>query len=246
MKELIESNLRNMGSTYGIRVKAVKAIMILPLLTVLLFTLILMFPGTRLFGWEMIQENNLIELLTFLFLLIGGIKGMLLIGYLKKRVLNRYEVIFYTIFSLSLLLIAMEEIAWGQWFLGFDTPMFLKQINTQGETTLHNIQGLHGHSEIFRLIFGLGGTVGVFLSTYRPFQKIGAPFILLPYFIVVVAFASFDLYDDYYLTHIYIKYGNRAMSEVLEMIIGISSFLYIWLNARKIQNILEEEQIKGM
>lgn len=243
MKGLIESNLRTMESTYRIKIKTVKVLMVLPLLTVFLFTLILMFPGTREFGQAMLRENNLIELLTFLFLLMGGIKGLFLTVRLKKT-LSRYEVIFYTLFSLGLLVVAMEEIAWGQWFFGFDTPMFWKHINMQGETTLHNVRGMQGHTEILRLIFGVGGIAGVFLSGHSSFQNIGSPFILFSYFIVIIIFSGLDLYADYYTIHPYIDYGLQRMSEVVEMLIGISSFLYIWLNKRRFRVSEEQNFIK--
>ena len=242
MNELIESNLKNIGGVYGIKIKTIKMIIISPFLIVLLFLLLLIFPETRELGVAMLKENNLVEILTFLFLLSGGIKGFFLVGHFKKKkVLKRQEVIFYTIFSLSLLVVAMEEIAWGQWFLRFDTPIFWKIKNMQGETTIHNLRGIQGHTEILRLIFGLGGVTGVFLSIKTAFQKIKAPFILLPYFIIIITLASLDLYNDYYPTYHYIDCGINIMSEVVEALIGISSFLYVWLNERRIRITIEQK-----
>jgi hypothetical protein len=62
-----------------------------------------------------------------LFLLIGGIKGLVLVWHTRKRGERRIVYGFYAIFSISLLFTAMEEVAWGQWFFGFETHSFLKE-----------------------------------------------------------------------------------------------------------------------
>ena len=239
MKQTIYSNILKNKADYDIKFSTVKFILVFPFLATLSIILILALPLTRHFGLRLLEENNLVELLTFLFLFLGGIQGMLLVKKYKKKVLNKYEVFFYTLFSIGLLIVAMEEIAWSQWFLRFDTPELWKEINVQGETTLHNLKGMQGNTEVLRFIFGFGGTIGVLLSAKRTLKNIGAPFILLPYFIIIIIFSGLDFYGDYYTIHRYINYGISEMSEVIEMIIGVSGFLYIWLNDRKLQILLK-------
>jgi len=41
-------------------------------------------------------------------------------------------------------LVAGEEVSWGQRLLGLGTPDALADVNVQGETNLHNIEGVHG------------------------------------------------------------------------------------------------------
>ena len=41
-------------------------------------------------------------------------------------------------------LVAGEEVSWGQRLLGVGTPGALAEMNVQGETNLHNIEGVHG------------------------------------------------------------------------------------------------------
>ncbi len=43
------------------------------------------------------------------------------------------------IFALGSLFIAMEEISWGQRIFSWETPTLWKEINFQGETTVHNL-----------------------------------------------------------------------------------------------------------
>ena len=49
-------------------------------------------------------------------------------------------------FLLLLLLsifVAGEEISWGQRLLGIETPVFLEEVNVQGELTVHNLRYVH-------------------------------------------------------------------------------------------------------
>jgi len=126
----------------------------------------------------------------------------------------------------------MEGIAWGQWFFGFETPGFWKGINSQKETTLHNIQGISGHSEFFRVIFGVGGFVGILLSFSPKFRKFTPPMILLPYFLIFIVLASMDLYADFYPLPKLVDSGLSRLAEVLEMLIAISAFLYLWFKSK--------------
>ena len=186
------------------------------------------------FMW-MLQENHPVELLTFIFLLAGGLLGLRLAYQLNMRRERAWVYGFYVFFSLILLLVAMEEVAWGQWFFGFKTPTFFKEINAQGELTLHNIQVLQGHSEYFRLSFGLGGLIGYALGRLKPFYKIAPSILLLPWFIVIVGHAGLDLYNDYFPIQREFDYMMQRSSELVEMLIGMVGLLYIWLNSRMLQ-----------
>jgi hypothetical protein len=50
----------------------------------------------------------------------------------------RHRLLFYAL-TIALLLVALEEISWGQRLLGFETPESIKAINVQNETNIHNI-----------------------------------------------------------------------------------------------------------
>lgn len=129
----------------------------------------------------------------------------------------------------------MEEVAWGQHFFGFDTPGVFKSINKQNELTIHNINGLHGHSEFFRIIFGLGGLLGICLNGYIKAQKIAVPRILLSYFLIITIVAGLDLYNDYFPIEKGFDRGVRWMSEIIEALIGIAGLFYVWLMDRKLK-----------
>jgi hypothetical protein len=218
--------------TYNIRPHTKNAIISAPFIIIVFQAFFLFYPATREFGLWMLRENHPIELLTFAFFVIGGIFGFSLAFKASKSGETKMVYGFYALFSMGLILVAMEEIAWGQWFFGFDTPEAWKLINLQGETTLHNISGLQGHSEIFRLIFGVGGLIGIALSFYPYFQKIGVPMLLLSWFIIITLHASVDLFNDYVVIQKHFDRGIQITSELIELFIAISAFLYVTLNAR--------------
>ena len=138
-----------------------KFILFLPVILSLLFGILLIIPRTRMFGIWLLEENKPVELLTFFLFLFGGIYGFKFLFKIVK-LKRRLTFFFYLIFSVSLTFLALEEIAWGQWFFSFDTPEYWKNINMQGETTLHNLKGIQGNMEIFRFLFGIGGICGIF------------------------------------------------------------------------------------
>ena len=126
-----------------------------PLIIMLLTALLIFIPATRNFVFSIIGgENGPVELLTFIFLMVGGVFGLKL-AISRSVVREKYVSFFYVVFSFFLILVAMEEIAWGQWFFHFETPEEWKKINMQGETTLHNLEGWK-YNQILRFIFGMG------------------------------------------------------------------------------------------
>ena len=108
-------------------------------------------------------------------------------------------------------------------------------MDSKGELTLHNIQGLQGRSEFFRLLFGLGGLTGYVISRFGCLRKIAPPVLLLPWFLVIIAHAGLDLYNDYFPLQTGFDHTISRSSELVEMLIGMTGLLYVWLNARMLQ-----------
>ena len=210
---------------------------LMPIIIMFFETIFLAYPETRSLTVWMHQENHPIEILTFLIFLIAGIMGLQLSYKTKMAGEEIFVYGFYIFFSITLLFIAMEEIAWGQWFIGFETPEIWKSINMQEETTLHNIVGLQGHGEIFQLIFGIGGLVGILFSYNPRFEKIGSSILLLPWFIVISLYATLDLYNDYIPIQTGFDYYINMTDELIELLIALSALLYIQLNSRKLGHL---------
>ena len=137
-------------------------IILAPLVIVVVYGLLLSIPSTRSTTLGMLDENHHVELLTFASLLLGAVLGLILAWRTRR---TAFVSVFFALFALGLLFAAMEEVAWGQTFFGFETPPMLKGLNRQNELTLHNIRGFHNRTEFFRIAFGVGGILGVYPQT---------------------------------------------------------------------------------
>lgn len=230
----IEEAIQHSKATYAIRSQTAKAIIIAPILIILLQSAALLYPAIRKWGLWMLQENHPVELLTFVIFLAGGALGIRLAIKTKKSGEPLIVYGFYSIFAAALIFIGIEEIAWGQWLLGFDTPEAYRQINQQQETTIHNLRGLQGHSELLRLTYGIGGLIGIYLAKFPIFQKIAAPALLLPWFIIISAHASIDTFNDVIPIEPQFDFFMQKTSELIELLIAISASLYLYLNTRAI------------
>ena len=200
-----------------------------------LYSLLLVLDPTQWIAVRLLGENQLVELLTFATLLAGGILGLSLVWRSRRRIDNNLIVTFYTLFSLGLLFIAMEEISWGQQFFHFATPEWLAGINAQDELTLHNINLFSDYLEAWPLAFGLGGCLGVGLGSYSRFRPIAPSLLLLPWFIIIGLHSAIDLYHEFHIFSHHLDQLINHLDELAECMVGVSSLLYIWLNRRFFQ-----------
>lgn len=231
-----KSIAQTLKSNYGVSKKAALFISLSPIILTLAYNVLLVMPSYRSFAFWLQEENSPIELLTFIFFLTGGVLGLYFtFKFIKHN--KKSTTIFYVFFSICLLIIAMEEIAWGQWFFFFDTPENWKEMNTQGETTIHNLKGFHGHNEILRFLFGFCGITGVFLGKFEILKKISANVILIPWFIIVVFHSIADIFTNSENISYNIYRALQTNSELVEMLISVSAFLYLWLNFRLIKKL---------
>jgi len=219
---------------YGMRRMSVLAIVLSPIAIFLTYSVLLLLHSTRDFALSMRGENRTIELLTFASLFLGGVLGLMLAWKAKQSNEACITYGFYLVFSIGLIATAMEEIAWGQWFFGFETPLAWKGINVQGELTLHNIRGIHGKTEFLRFAYGVGGLVGIWLARFPKLRLIGTPKILLFWFLIISIHATLDLHVQFFTIEYRIDNLINLVSEFTELMIGISGFLYIWINTRRI------------
>lgn len=216
---------------YKINKKTGLIILISPFFLVVILMVLFIVPSTRNLAFWLLKENNPVELATFIIFFTGGIFGIYNL-FTSQIGLNNFSKSFYLIFCICLIIIAMEEIAWGQWFFNFETPKFLGEINRQGETTLHNLEGIQGNTEIFRFIYGLGGIIGCFLKDSFFIKKIKPSGILLPWFVIIIVHSILDFISDFINIQENVNYAFSKSSELIELLISISAFVYLWLNLK--------------
>lgn len=210
-----------------------KIIFIFPIIISILLLLFIIIPFTRNFGFWLLEENKPIEILTFIFFIIGGVYGMFFSIKLFKIKANRLPAYFFLLFSAFLILIGMEEISWGQQFFHFETPDQWKAINKQGETTLHNLGFMQKFNDNLHFIFGMAAIIGVLIRNHPFFKEIGVPIILLPWFLIIVFQSAIDILVDTITVSDFLNFAIERANEFIELLIAISAFLYLLLSSEK-------------
>lgn len=72
-----------------------------PLLIVLVYTFLLALPITRNFAIWALEENQPVELLSFIFAVLGGIFGLILVWQLKQQKRSLVPLLFYLVFAVG-------------------------------------------------------------------------------------------------------------------------------------------------
>lgn len=199
----------------------------MPALLLGLYALLLWLPATREAATWLVQENRPVELLTFLLLFVGGCWGIGHARHLRRQGSPRMQWGFYACFSAGLLVVAMEEVAWGQQFLRFDTPASWKALNVQDEVTLHNLEGLQGRSGYLYLLFSLAGLWGMWRGMTLGTHFHTVPRLLLPWLVTIALFGVFHLYLGYEPLSESFNLMMRRLSEVVELFVGLVAFRFI-------------------
>ena len=208
-------------------------LIVCPVALILLLSVLLLNRDTRPYVGAALAENGPIELLTFIFLIAAGLTGLRYAGSLRLAPRSRFDAAFMTLFSFGVLFVGMEEISWGQWIFGFNTPDIVVKHNAQQELTVHNLAIWNDYIEVLPLIFGLGGIIGLVLRPIRIFRRIAPNPMLIYWFVTIAVFSTADLYHEFAIhsDRLY-RYINR-LDEAVELLVGVSAFLYVWLLFRE-------------
>lgn len=205
-----------------------------PFLLLFFTCLFLQVSLTRSTTVSIIVDNQLVmRSITSIFLIASGFLGLRLILRMRKYKEDSGVVLFYLILSLVFILIGMEKIMWGQLYFQSNDLTNSSNLNLDSETIFHSIKFWRRHLEIFPMTFGLAGLFGIWISKRKKINKISPSFILWPWFIIIAVISAIDLSFDFYKNFPALKIAIDELEEVIEMMVGISAFLYILLNSRR-------------
>ncbi len=221
-------------SQFGIARRTAVVIAVFPVALTALMAVLLTTDATRGFAIRISRENSVIELVTAGLMLAGGVLGLALASRMKARGHRRWAWGFFLVFSLGMLLVGMEELAWGQKLFEYGTPALLADLNQQQEMTLHNLPGIHGHSEVMWSAFGIGGLLGVCFKRWRAFEKIATPTVLIPWFLMILAVTLPAVWIEFDSIERRVDLLINRLDEFTEMLIAMSGFLFLWLCARRV------------
>ncbi len=255
-----ESVLRRAAKRYRLRPAVIATIFFAPLLISLMFLFYLIVglhtspyahyvlqentPYT--FHMQVIRENGWVEIATVVFLFLASFLALAVARRFWKMKgqgigSGALQAGLFLVLAGAAFVIAMEEISWGQWLFFFDTPAALEDVNVQGEFNLHNLQVFHGGKELVLIVFGLAGLVSLLFASHRILHVVAAPSVLIPWFGTIVLLCMLlyiaywpEFYSDYLSLSRTNRWYARQYAEVIEMMVGISAFLFAWLKYREI------------
>lgn len=176
--------------------------------------------------FQLIREDMIFEQLQFIFYLAAGIlSGILMLKSFSQKK-PKIVILFYLLFFSFLIFIAGEEISWGQRILDITTPENLAAINTQEETTLHNINVLNPFQYLMYMALSLILSFSWILKNKFPknIQEIFPSKYLVPFFLPIFIF---------YLHINFLNGSYWEWQEFTELLLSIGLLLF-FLNNLKI------------
>lgn len=191
---------------------------------------------TRGMAMRLSRENSLIEFVTAGLMLVGGVFGLTLALRAKVRGERAFVWGLLLAFSLGMLLVGMEELAWGQKLFGYATPAAMAELNQQHEMTLHNLPGLQDRSDILWGLFAVGGLIGIGLRKVKLFEKVSPPAMLAGWFVIILLIALPLTWKDFTGNENKVTVVLGRMDEFTEMLVAMAACLYIWLCARRMRS----------
>ena len=197
-------------------------------------------PATRDAALWVLAEDRPVEALTFIALLGASVLAVRLAWRHKGG--YPWVSVAYVLFGAASFLIAVEEVSWGQRWLGFETPESFRGINRQGELTLHNVGALQGSSEWMRLLAGLAGLFAVAAHRIPALIRLSAAAVLYSWFLVITGHALVDSFNDIVPIEPRFDFMMQRTSEVIELLIGLAAFLYGWLNIQRFGSAFPNEE----
>ena len=116
--------------------------------------------------WGLLREDGLFESLQWLCYFSSGLMGLysfLTVMKLKPKLKIKpltFQAIFLLLFSILSILIAIEEISWGQRIFGIKSNNFFLMYNVQKESNIHNLSLIQENIQFFYIFIGLFGSFG--------------------------------------------------------------------------------------
>lgn len=180
------------------------------------------------------RENGVLETITVICYVFAAILALwLALTHLRHCALPGLKRWWLLVMAAGFLLIACEEIDWGQRYFHYRTPEIIEKVNIQNQFSMHNlhIPGIGRYcNKLHWLLTALMGTLlPLLLVVSRPFRRLmWALEVPLPPWIVqaVCYFAAAIVPRDHDLRYQFAT-GN-VVSELREFTVAIAVFIWLW------------------
>jgi hypothetical protein len=175
-------------------------------------------------------EDGAIEWLQFAGYAAAAVLGLAIARRLLQRG-DRLVAAAYVLFVVACVVIAGEEISWGQRVFGFGTPEELNALNKQNETTIHNIGPVQQTFNVGLVVAGLYGWLVPLLLYARPRRASLGPrsrLLVPPLFLTACFFVVFGWKLGRFVV-IPQNFTTVEFTEWIELcfLIGISTFVFL-------------------
>ncbi len=97
---------------------------------------------------RLLGEGGILEYSQALILFTSAWIARLISKDLCKRLSMRLHSVVYAMIAFAMLLVGLEEIAWGQILFGWKTPENIAAVNAQNQTTLHNLEFFQNYLDL--------------------------------------------------------------------------------------------------
>jgi len=178
--------------------------------------------GVTWFDWFR-SEDGPLEWLQFLEYILSSLLALLI--FLRRKEKKEINSLIWLFIAFLSLVIAGEEISWGERFTGF-TVNSISKLSIQGETNIHNLPLIHNYFldpvlQIICIVFGwLGWKKWPHLNSL-PSKKFSLFFLFVALF-----FAYYDISWASTIQHI------RNDQEIFEFLLSTGIFLHFWDNIK--------------
>jgi hypothetical protein len=179
------------------------------------------------------KEDRVLEWLQFAVLIAAAVV-IAKVGLHLRREGKLGFALLWGVFALGCVVIAGEEIAWGQRVLGLETPAALDEVNHQGQITAHNIRGVQ---DAINLVFTAAGLYGSVVAGVLRWRARGAPSVTLrlltppiflgSLFLIVAGYKAARLLALHEARFIVVKYG-----EYVEACMAVGFLAFGWYTLR--------------
>jgi hypothetical protein len=182
------------------------------------------------------KEDGPIEWMQFVFYILTSLVSL---GIAIKRFQARHpwQALLFLGLAIANFFIGGEEIAWGQRIFGLQTPEELREINHQGEITVHNIQIVQDAFNFVMFLGGLYGTAAYFANRKLQLAKHwdqGNYLLVPPLFLVGSFFVLFAYKLIRYTVWRTPGFTITRFAEWPELCLAFGLFMFTWLNYRRL------------
>ncbi len=136
--ETLQPGAMSTMQSWGARWTLLRIFLLVGLPVVWALAIILSLARRKLFLF-LTREDGVVEVLQIVVLLATALVASAIAGRLFRTNEKRWALIYAGV-TLGLIVIAGEEMSWGQRVLGIETSGFFGRYNKQGETNLHNLK----------------------------------------------------------------------------------------------------------